>query len=127
MRDLPCGGCHYCTRAHKQWARFNDDVDDVVPLAIHSIEALVSDQTLPESQTVSNWMESLSSLELRRAQIEDQDIGIVVNWLEHLYEPSTRELQLCGPETRALWLTKDQLKLKNGVLYYSWANRLDRS
>ena len=29
MRDLPCGGCHYCTRAHKQWARFNDDVDDV--------------------------------------------------------------------------------------------------
>ena len=127
LRDLPCGGCHYCTRAHKQWARFNDDVDDVVPLAIHSIEALVSDQTLPESQTVSNWMESLSSLELRRAQIEDQDIGIVVNWLEHLYEPSTRELQLCGPETRALWLTKDQLKLKNGVLYYSWANRLDRS
>ena len=125
LRDLPCGGCHYCTGAHKQWARFNDDVDDVVPLVIHSIEASerAPDQTLPESQTVSNWMESLTSPELRRAQTEDPDIGIVMNWLEHSYGPTTRELQLCSPETRALWLTRDHLKLRSGVLHYSWANR----
>lgn len=28
--NLPCGGCHYCTRAHKQWSRFQHDVDDVI-------------------------------------------------------------------------------------------------
>lgn len=35
---LPCGGCPYCRRAHRQWARFNDDVDDVVPLTVRSID-----------------------------------------------------------------------------------------
>ena len=30
---LPCGGCRYCTRAHNQWARFDADVDDVIPLS----------------------------------------------------------------------------------------------
>ena len=31
--DLPCGGCEYCVRAHKNWVAFTEDVDDVVPLA----------------------------------------------------------------------------------------------
>jgi hypothetical protein len=34
LGTLPCGGCHYCTRAHGQWRRFTEDVDDVVPLAV---------------------------------------------------------------------------------------------
>ena len=37
VESLPCGGCHFCKRAHKEWARFEDDVDDVVPLAVHKI------------------------------------------------------------------------------------------
>ena len=52
---------------------------------------------------------------------------MVINWLEHSYEPTTRELQLSSPETRVLWLTKNYLKLQNGVLYYSWANYPGRS
>ena len=43
VSDLPCGGCNYCRRAHRQWARFNDDVDDIVPLAVRSIEVEVQD------------------------------------------------------------------------------------
>ena len=37
LSSLPCGGCKYCTRVHSQWDRFNEDVDDVVPLAVKSI------------------------------------------------------------------------------------------
>ena len=33
VQDLPCGGCPYCTRAHLNWSGFDQDVDDVVPLA----------------------------------------------------------------------------------------------
>ena len=33
LQDLPCGGCPYCTRAHSNWSGFDQDVDDVVPLA----------------------------------------------------------------------------------------------
>ena len=36
IEDLPCGGCHYCERAYNQWSRFEEDVDDVLPLAIKS-------------------------------------------------------------------------------------------
>ena len=31
VQDLPCGGCKYCVRANKQWDRFHDEVDDIVP------------------------------------------------------------------------------------------------
>ena len=122
VSDLPCGGCNYCRRAHRQWARFNDDVDDIVPLAVRSIEVEVQDIDSSGAQTISNWMEGLSRLELREAQTQDPNIGLVMNWLEHSYEPTTRELQLTGPETRSLWLTRDQLKLQQGILYYSWSN-----
>ena len=37
MSDLPCGGCKYCTRAHEQWSRFLEEVDDVLPLAVRHI------------------------------------------------------------------------------------------
>ena len=30
---LPCTGCNYCTRAHKNWAGFTENVDDVIPLS----------------------------------------------------------------------------------------------
>ena len=33
LQDLSCGGCPYCTRAHSNWFGFDQDVDDVVPLA----------------------------------------------------------------------------------------------
>ena len=35
--SLPCGGCKYCQRAHDQWSRFEDDIDDVVSLAVKTV------------------------------------------------------------------------------------------
>ena len=34
---LPCQGCKYCTRAQRQWSRFEEEVDDVIPLAVCQI------------------------------------------------------------------------------------------
>ena len=36
-------------------------------------------------------------------------------------------MQLRSPETRALWLTRDQLVFQDGVMYYSWTNIEGRS
>jgi hypothetical protein len=36
--SLPCGGCAYCVRAHHQWSRFTEDVDDVVPLSVKTVK-----------------------------------------------------------------------------------------
>ena len=141
VEDLPCGGCPYCRRAHRQWARFNDDVDDVVPLAIRSIDLdMTQNNSQPQgtqgaSNTpvashlprTSNWADSLSSFQLSEAQRNDPNIGIVMHWLEHCYTPTNRELQLSSPETRALWMNKDNIVFLDHVMYYSWTYREGRS
>ena len=59
---LPCGGCKYCTRAHNQWSRFEEDVDYVVPLAV---------KTVTESSSNSVWLEGYSKEQLHQAQHSD--------------------------------------------------------
>ena len=112
IEDLPCGGCHYCSKVHRQWARFNDDVG--------SVHAGLAEQALSGANPVLNWVVGLSSLQLRDAQQNDSSLGAITHWLEYSYEPSKRELLLCSPETRSLWLMRDQLSLDQGVLFYSW-------
>ena len=81
VEELPCGGCKYCRRAHQQWARFNEDVDDVIPLSVRSVDLSQSDQSRPEMEPrpSSNWVESLSSFQLRQAQLNDKNIGIITH------------------------------------------------
>ena len=118
LKSLPCGGCAYCTRAHNQWSRFAEDVDDVIPLAMINTNTLVD---VPLSTGSSNWVEGLTSGQLRDAQLQDPDIGLVIHWLEHGYLPSKRELLLTSPETRALWSCRSNLEFSNGVLFYLWS------
>ena len=59
VKNLPCGGCAYCSRAHKQWSRFNQDVDDVVPLAVRNIKSVTKmHQTSQESKMHQTSQES---------------------------------------------------------------------
>ena len=37
VEERPCGGCRYCTRAHENWSRFSDDVDDVLLLSVREV------------------------------------------------------------------------------------------
>ena len=61
---------------HRQWARFNDDVDDVVPLAVRSVRAGLAEQALSGANPVSNWVVGLSSLQLQDAQQNDSSMGL---------------------------------------------------
>lgn len=38
IASLPCGGCNYCARAQRTWGTFEEDVDNVIPLAVRSIQ-----------------------------------------------------------------------------------------
>lgn len=44
LRDLPCGGCKYCQRAHERWHDFSTDIDDVIPLAQMFAEGSTADE-----------------------------------------------------------------------------------
>ena len=66
LDDLPCGGCD-----HKSWARFTDEVDDVVPLEIHAVEEFSdpeeSDEEVEQADSgestcpCSNWLKDSSA------------------------------------------------------------------
>ena len=43
LASLPCGGCSYCAKLHRQWSRFETDVDFVSPLLIRSASLKASE------------------------------------------------------------------------------------
>ena len=107
--DLPCGGCNYCQRAHQQWGRFENDVDDIVPLAVRQVltaepddgpesEGNVLPPLLPKTPvTVSNWLPTYSCEELRSGQINDGHLAVLFKWIEEGYYPSQNELFIQSP------------------------------
>ncbi len=123
LSSLPCGGCKYCTRCHEQWSRFEQDVDDVVPLAVRAIHVLDSSQMEEEELEANNqWIRTFPVEEVRDLQLADTDIRPLISWLERARDPSNFELFVSGPATKHFWSCRNQLKLKNGVLYYEWVD-----
>ena len=118
LSSLPCGGCKYCTRLHSQWAKFETEVDYVVPLAIRSLDEEEEGATsLPRDDP---FFPTYSNEELRKHQLDDKDISPVINWLEELPPPSEATLMLQSPCTKALWRNRDTLTIKDGVLHHKW-------
>ena len=60
----------------------------------------------------------LSKKELRKLQLEDPDVSIVIHWKENNSEKPSRDLALsCSRETEGYWYLWNQLEMKDGVLY----------
>lgn len=41
LASLPFEGCNFCTRDHASWAHFESNDDNVVPLAVQTVQVLV--------------------------------------------------------------------------------------
>ena len=52
--DLPCGGCTYCTKVHRNWSAFAQDIDDAVPLT--------ADQRQPSTVAIDEAYAALATL-----------------------------------------------------------------
>ena len=90
VKSLPCGGCKYCQRAHSQWNRFDDEVDNVVPLSIRSVgTGFNSDEQLIERYTAA---------ELRGMQLKDPTLLQLITWKEEPKEPTENEIMTQGPK-----------------------------
>ncbi|KAK7505163.1 hypothetical protein BaRGS_00003733 [Batillaria attramentaria] len=114
LQSLPCGGCRYCTRAHAQWARFEEDVEDVLPLAVRVREIDAVD-----------WNEIFHVDQLQKAQKEDTDLVKVTRWLLEECCPKREELSLQFPSVRALWARRKFLSVEDGLLKYTWVTELE--
>ena len=110
---LPCyaDGCTFCPRAHKQWSRFSEDVDDVVPLAVKSVDIQLHCTT---------WLQGYTNEQLSEAQRKDPSLVHLINWMTKDIQPSQGEIALCSPTVKHFFINRNQLELKNGLLLYRW-------
>ena len=112
--SFPCGGCRYCTRAHNQWSRFSEDVDDVVPLAVKTVNVIK-----PVSRS-EPWITGYSKDELREIQSVDPCVGKLITWIANDMEPEQRELYPSSPDVKHFYICRKQLMYKDNLLYYRW-------
>ena len=117
LKNLKCGGCPYCTRAHHQWSRFDEEVDDVVPLSFRTpavaIQMLQLDHWLPAGYTID---------QIVTAQRDDANLELLLDFLESGEEPTEYFLMLASAETKAYWLSKEPFILRDGVLLYRYVS-----
>ena len=118
LSQLPCKGCKYCARAHNQWSRFNENVDDVVPLAI---KTLVSNGP---NESPNSWLSGYTHQELQEAQLADSSLKKLIHWVSNDIEPEQNELFLCSPDVKYFYRNKTHLSFQNGLLYYHWKDQL---
>ena len=122
--SLPCGGCPYCTRAHTQWGRFEEDVDDVVPLAVASPESPRVNVCAKEGD--SNWADVILPEQQGEEQELDPDLKVLRSWIKGGKEPQREMRAAQSPDVKGLSTNRPLLKWKYGVLWYLWKDREDR-
>ena len=74
---------------------------------------VVSDNSSASSS--NSW--GFSIADLKEAQGQDSDLGLVLDWLGRKLEPDPSALFRASPSTKSYWLNKELLTLIDGVLY----------
>lgn len=115
VESLPCKGCPYCQRAHTQWDRFLNDVDDVVPLAQRQVTPLevrtasVDNDAKPDGSTsvslqglTASSHDETNSDQLYKTQPYIDGDDNQVNWMQSYSNQDLRFLQLQDPDISPL-------------------------
>ncbi|CAC5420969.1 tatD [Mytilus coruscus] len=109
VENLPCKSCQYCQRAHTQWSRFLNDVDDVKPLSkrhISPLEVKIANvEENPTTQSEESFNSSIQGLQASSFSVADSkehDItqrniegdAIYTNLMQNCRSHHLRQLQL---------------------------------
>ena len=106
LRSLPCGGCGHCTRVHRKWTEFSEDVDDVVPISVTARQIVSS----------SANGEILDLDDMVVLQHDDPIIDTFLSWLSG-EGPTERVLSLSEPALRHMWMSRQLFLIQAGLLY----------
>ena len=117
VQALPCGGCKYCANKHQQWQRFEDYIDEVVPLAIRNTTVMPDEEPGIIIEADIDWIAE---------QAKDPEVEIVKRWIRDEEDPSSEILYLQSATTKRLWANREQLELIEDVLHYKWVGKIER-
>ena len=136
--DLPCGGCAYCTKAHKNWAEFAKEVDDAVPLSKGAKEKRESRRSdfmarvmkvntvdiLDFGREIEVIVPALSEVtvdmateewDIKSEQGKDSDLQILATWLGG-GAPTENDLFSASPAAKYYWITKDSFTYDKEII-----------
>ena len=106
LRSLPCGGCGHCTRVHRKWTEFSEDVDNVVPISVTAHQIVSS----------SGNGEILDLNDMVVLQHDDPIIVTFLSWLSG-EGPTEGVLSLSEPALRHMWMSRQLFLIQAGLLY----------
>ena len=66
-----------------------------------------------------SWAQALTPEEIRGVQQNDEELAIVVKWMEGGEVPDENVLALGSPAMKFYWVNKNLMKFKNTILMYS--------
>ena len=129
VASLPCGGCKYCSRACQQWARFEDDVNDVVSLAVVLPKA--TSEYAPRISKCkkdhdSNWASIIIPNKRGEEQKKDPDLKVIYGRIQEKKVPTTKELASLSPTIKALWTNRSLPNVSDDILWYTWKEGEDK-
>ena len=113
LSSLPCGGCKYCTQKHRDWEKFHEDIDDVVPLAVV--------RTVGVSLTPNvTWLRNYQPKDLAKRQLTDPNIKKFLEWTQQTKPPDELEISLSSRDLKHYWSHRHLFRIVNDILYYYW-------
>ena len=113
---LPCWGCGYCQRVHAQWERFQDDVDDVISLALRTLRETdkpKETQNTPKRDSC-NRLAALTDREIRDAQMQGFETRTLSKWKIEGFTPTELYLSLSNKAVKHFGNCSSQLQVLNG-------------
>ena len=136
-QDLPCGGCKHCVKAHTDWYRFANEVDDTVAfLSTHAkqvkqitvvpngpVSRLVvcrgpTDCEIGLDQEDGVVLVGYNSEQLKEFQRQEPKFEWIIAWLEDSSFKVGNELKSSSPEEKCYWLTRQSFELdEEGFLW----------
>ena len=113
VHQLPCGGCKFCRRVTEKWAKFKEDVDDVLPSAVvdpsRLFQAAVNQLkavNIPQD-VAPNWYPTYSMDDICKWQQEDPDLTQIWFWIHDDIEPSEGDIAISSSITKFYWLNRN--------------------
>ena len=101
----PCqADCKKCMRA--------EEID-----GSHRVRSIHVNQELQEKDD-GTWVENVSAEELKTTQQEDPALKEVIQWFENGARPPWAELKTASREVKALWHVWEDLRRRDGMLFY---------
>lgn len=112
-----CIPCTYCTRHENK-----DELNQHHCFKVSNTTDYQAPSTSSKSHEHADcWLIPKSEIEIRQAQRDDDNLKIVITWLEKGSErPKWSDVSVYNTEVKTLWGKWNQLRLINGILYRNY-------